>query len=120
MALANRIKSSRDAVLATSRDLGRRLVTPEFLRKNIEEAQRTGQWLAAALLFAIVPVTLLLVKELHDIMIMVFLGPEIGSEEHMPFIVTLLTFIWLCVGSWFWFLWVRSAAFGMTNLAGGD
>lgn len=120
MALANRIKSSSDAVVATARDVGRRVVTPEFAQKHIEEARRTGQWMAAALLFAIVPVTMLLVKVFHDIMVMVFLGPYLAGTENFPFVVTLLTFIALCAGSWFWFLWVRSAGFGLANVTGGE
>lgn len=116
-----RVKLNLDRVALAARDsarkAGERVVTPHFVERHTEKATRTGQWLAAILLVVLVPITWIFVRLGHELLVSFLLGPG-NVAEHVPFLVTLSTFAFLCVAAWYWVQWVRTAGFGMMNLWG--
>ena len=78
--------------------------------------------MAAVMLFVIIPTTVYFFRTFHALLILLFLQKSPGGQyEQVPLLVTFVTFAALIIMIWFWFQWVRTAGFGITNIQfGGD
>lgn len=111
-----RIQTAAQATTTATKRFLQSLLRPSFLEQPLETAGPLGQWLAAFFLIVLVPLTFTFIRIIHTLLVIFLNVGPFQVSQSAPFGVTLLTLLVLIAGSWLWFMWVRTAGFGMTNI----
>lgn len=116
-------KSDLDTILArlasgareSARGAARFAARPPFLEEKLDAATRVGQWMAALLLPMLIVVSLALITAFHQLLAGIFGATgDLGNQSDLfAFLITGITLGTFILVAYTWFLFVRTAGFGM-------
>lgn len=115
--LESRLRFLADELSRDAADLKETVVNPGFVEERLEGVTRTGQVIAFFLLGPVVVASLQIIVVFHKFMVQI-LGVQpftAGQDAVMAWMVTAVTGGAILLAAWFWFQFVRTAAFGFTR-----
>lgn len=97
---------------------GEKVLRPKFIPDRYYEVTRSGQWLAAFVLIAIIPASLTIIVVFDNVMVEVFFsGEDFGEQAAIfRFVINFLDLGLFVLAAWSWYMWVRTGGFGFVAI----